>query len=116
MGDENEKVLDIFFEGQKAIFKKLDTLGEKMEAVPLHGLEILHIKTAITEIKDHCGRQHQEKEKVDEQPEKPVKLHRQIGTDLARATALFLFIVFAFTCFTNVQAYLNQQHTITVTK
>lgn len=115
MGDDNEKVLDIFFEGQKAIFAKLETLSNDMKAIPLQGLEIIHIKTAIAEMKVHCGKQHPEKEKTPEQPVRPTGLLRQIGYDLIRATAMFLFIVLAFTCFSNVQSYLNQKNGVAAT-
>ena len=117
MGDENDKVLDIFFEGQKAIFAKLEALSGEIKAIPLHGLEIVHIKTAIAEMKSHCGKQHPEGVQTQTgKPDKPACLSRQIASDLARATALFLFFVLCFTCFNNVQPYLADKHTVTVAK
>jgi len=104
---ENEKLMEVFFDGQKAIFAELKSIGDKIGAIPLHGQEINHLKSAIADIKVHCTNQH---------AKPPTGLLKQIGSDLARATALLLFAILAFTLFNNTQAYFNQQHTINVTE
>ena len=107
MGDDHETIFTLFIEGQKAIFAKLEVLSAAMQAVPLHGNEIDHLKGAMEEIKLNCARH--------KNLSKP-SIWAQVVNDLIRLSAVFVFCLLVYTCFTNADKYMNQPKPITIVK
>jgi len=107
VGDDHETVFALFMEGQRAIFAKLDGLSVAIQAIPVHGNDISHLKSAVEEMKLNCARH---------KPTPKPSVWAQVANDLIRLSAAFVFCLLVYTCFTNAEKYMNQPRPITIVK